>query len=64
VLHFDIVFVDVSSLDTYDEDQGKRDDVRSISRINTAVLDWFRPSHEVIVIRPGFAVLRCEITCP
>jgi hypothetical protein len=49
--------VDVVSSDTYDEDQEKRDDVRSILSINTASLECFRPSHEVIVIRTVFTVL-------
>jgi hypothetical protein len=40
----DIDSVDVVSSDTCDEDREKRDDVRSISRMNTMSLDWFRPS--------------------
>jgi hypothetical protein len=40
----DIDSVDVVSSDTCDEDREKRDDVRSISRMNTISLDWFRPS--------------------
>jgi hypothetical protein len=56
-----IVIVDVSSSDTYDEGQEKRDDARSISRRNTVILDWFWPSHRVIALRPVCAVLCCEI---
>jgi hypothetical protein len=40
--------VDVSSSDICDKDREKCDDVRSISRMNTVVLDWFRPSYGVI----------------
>jgi hypothetical protein len=39
----------------------ERNDVRSISRMNKVLLDWFMPSHGVIVIRPVFSVLCCEI---
>jgi hypothetical protein len=53
--------VDVSSSDTCDKDREKRDDARSISRINTTILDWFRSSRGVIVLRPVFIVLCCEI---
>jgi hypothetical protein len=49
--------VDVSSSDIYDKDPEKCDDVRSISMMNMAVLDWFRPSHGVIALRPVFAIL-------
>jgi hypothetical protein len=52
------------SSDTYVNDQEKCDDVRPISRMNMTVLDWFRPSHGVIVIRLVFAVLCYEILCP
>jgi hypothetical protein len=34
----------------------KHDDARSISMMNTAVLDWFMPSRAVIVIRSVFAI--------
>jgi hypothetical protein len=56
--------VDVSSSDTCDKDREKRDDARSISRINTTILDWFRFSRGVIALRPVFIVLCCEIRCP
>jgi hypothetical protein len=54
-------YVDVMSSDTCDEDQEKCDDARSISKINTTSLDWFRPSHGVIALRPVFAVVCYEI---
>jgi hypothetical protein len=56
-----LVFVDVSSSDTCDEDQEKHDDARSISRMNIVVLDWFRPSRGVIAIHLVFAILCYEI---
>jgi hypothetical protein len=51
----------VSSSDIYDKNQEKHDDARSISMMNKLVLDWFRPSHGVIVMRLVFAVLCYEI---
>jgi hypothetical protein len=56
--------VDISSSDTCDEDQEKRDDVRSISKRNTTILDWFRPSRGVIVLHQVCVVLCFEIRCP
>jgi hypothetical protein len=53
--------VKVSSSDICDKDQEKHDDARSIIRMNTVVLDWFRPSRRVIVIHSVFTILRCEI---
>jgi hypothetical protein len=47
-----------------DEDREKHNVARSISRRNTAILDWFSPSREVIVVRPVFALLCCEIWDP
>jgi hypothetical protein len=44
--------VDVSSLDICDEDWDKHDDAKSILRMNTKDLDWFRLSHGVIAIHP------------
>jgi hypothetical protein len=41
------------------EDRKKRDDAKSIQRMNMVVLDWFRSSHGVTAIRPVFAVLCC-----
>jgi hypothetical protein len=58
---FFIHSVDVSSSDTCDEDQEKRDDARSNSRLNTTILDWFRPSCGVIALRLVFTVSHYEI---
>jgi hypothetical protein len=55
--------VDVSLSDIYDKDREERDDARSISRMNTTVLDWFKSSREVIALRPIFYVLCYEIQC-
>jgi hypothetical protein len=44
--------VDVVSSDICDEDQEKRDYVRSISKNAWRGLDWFRPSQRVIDLRP------------
>jgi hypothetical protein len=59
-----IILVDISSSDICDKDREKRDDVRSISRMNTTDLDWFRPSSGVIAARPSFVMLRYKIRCP
>jgi hypothetical protein len=48
--------IDVLLSDICDKDREKRDDARSISRMNTADLDWFRPSHGVIALHPVFAI--------
>jgi hypothetical protein len=48
----------------YDDDQEKRDNIRSILRMNTMSLDWFRPSRRVIALYPVFVVLYYEIRCP
>jgi hypothetical protein len=56
--------VNVSSLDICNKGRKKHDDARSISRMNTMVLDWFRPSRGVIDLRPVFVVLCYEILCP
>jgi hypothetical protein len=48
--------INVVSSDTCDENREKRDDVRSISSMNTMSLDWFRPSRGITAIRPVFAV--------
>jgi hypothetical protein len=40
-----------------DEDREKRNDAKSIYRMNTTVLDWFRPSHGVTTLCPVFVVL-------
>jgi hypothetical protein len=54
--------VNVSSSDTYDEDREKHNDARLISRMNTTILDWFRPSYGLIAIRPVFLLYHaCEI---
>jgi hypothetical protein len=50
----------VNVVDIYD-DQKKRDDARSILRMNMVSLDWFRPSHKVIAIHLVFTVLCYEI---
>jgi hypothetical protein len=49
------------SLDIYDEDQEKYDDIRSISRMNMVSLDWFNPSRGIIVIHSVFAILCYKI---
>jgi hypothetical protein len=59
-----MVCVDVVSSDTCDKDREKHDDARSISRMNTASLDWFMLSHRVIALRSVFVVLCCKIRCP
>jgi hypothetical protein len=46
--------VDVMSTDTCDEDRKKCDDVRSILRMNTMSLDWFKPSRGIIALHPFF----------
>jgi hypothetical protein len=56
--------VDISLSYIYDEDREKRDDVRSILRMNTTDLNWFMHSREVIALCPVFAVLRYEIQYP
>jgi hypothetical protein len=56
--------VDITSSDTCDKDREKRDDARSILRMNTVILDWFMPSHRVIAIHPVFVVLYYKIQCP
>jgi hypothetical protein len=48
--------INVVSSDTCDENREKRDNVRSISSMNTTSLDWFRPSRGITTIRPVFAV--------
>jgi hypothetical protein len=50
--------------DIYDDDQEERDNIRSILRMNTMSLDWFRPSHGVIALHPVFVVLYYKIRCP
>jgi hypothetical protein len=54
----------VSSFDICDKYREKRDDTRSISMMNTMDLDWFSPSHKVIVIRLIFVVLWYKIQYP
>jgi hypothetical protein len=41
----------------YDEDQEKHDDARSILKMNTMSLDWFRPSRGVTTLHLVFVVL-------
>jgi hypothetical protein len=48
----------------YDEDREKRDNVGSISKMNTVTLDWFRPSHGVIALCPVFVALCLKLSCP
>jgi hypothetical protein len=60
----DISIVDVSSSDICDEDREKRDDARSILKMNTMDLSWFMPSQRVIALHPDFIVLHYEFRCP
>jgi hypothetical protein len=64
IQHGHIGTVDVSSSNICDKDWEKRGDARSISRMNTTDLDWFRPCRQVIALRPVFTVLRYELRCP
>jgi hypothetical protein len=57
----DMHSIDVVSSDTCDEDREKYDDARSISRMNTTGLDWFRSSRGVIALRLVFVVLCYKI---
>jgi hypothetical protein len=53
--------VDVVSSDTCAEDREKLDDAKSILRMNTVSLDWFRLSRGVIALRLVFAVVCYKI---
>jgi hypothetical protein len=51
------------SLNTYDDDWEKCNDVRSISTMNKVSFDWFRRSRGIIALRSIFTVLCYEIRC-
>jgi hypothetical protein len=47
-----MIIIDISSSDICNDDQDKCDDVKSILRMNTINLNWFKLSHAVILLRP------------
>jgi hypothetical protein len=47
-----MIIIDISLSDICNDDQDKCDDVKSILRMDTINLNWFKLSHAVILLRP------------